>query len=140
MIEREVKLLNNENITCCVQPSVWCDSEVLKIWKNGVLKQTFPHQKKLIIMDKFSFHKDNIKLIEYNDLIKVLFLLPNTTGLSQPLDISVNNLVKKNLPQFWIANFSKDRSLISRKEMAKRISDTWGSLTIEQIDSGFKKT
>ena len=96
--------------------NTWCDSEVLKIWIDEVLKQTFPHQRKLIIMDNFWVHRDNVKLIEYNVLIKVLFLLSNTTRLLHLLDISVNNLVKKNLRQLWVANFSKDKcSLISRK-------------------------
>ena len=44
----------------------------------------------------FEVHKDNVNLIEYDeDLINVLFLHANKTQLLQPLDISVNNLVKK---------------------------------------------
>ena len=91
-------------------------------------------------MDNFCVHRDNVKLIEYNDLIKVLFLLPNTTRLLQLLNISVNNLFKKYLRQLWVANFPKDQcSLISRKE-TRRVSDTWSSVTIEQIDLGFRNT
>ena len=74
------------------------------------------------------------------DLIKVLFLPPNTT-LLQLLDISVNNLVKKKLRQVWVSNFSKDDlSLISRKIMAERVNQTCKSFNLQQIDSGFRKT
>ena len=70
-------------------------------------------------MDNFAIHTDKVNLIEYDkDLIKVLFLLVNTTLHLQQLDISVNKLMKKSLRQLWVTNFSKDnRYLISRKEM-----------------------
>ena len=75
-IEREGKLFNNWNIACCIQTNIWFDSEVLKIWIKKVFKQTFPNQKKLIIMDNFCVHTDHVELIEYNQLIKILFLPP----------------------------------------------------------------
>jgi hypothetical protein len=140
-IAKEVKGFNNEHITCCAQSNAWCDLQVLEIWIQEVLKKSFPNQRKLIIMDNFAVHTENVNLIEYDkDLIKVLFLPPNTTRLLQPLDISVNNLVKKNLRQLWVKNFSKERSLISRQEMARRVGETWTGLSKTQVDSGFRKT
>ena len=141
-IAKEVKSYSNDEILCCTQPNAWNDSHVLKIWIDEILKKSFPNQRKLIIMDNFAVHTDNVELIEYNkDLIKVIFLPPNTTRLLQPLDISVNNLIKANLRHFWVMNFSKDSNVsITRKVMAERVTESWNNLTANQVDSGFRKT
>ena len=91
-------------------------------------------------MDNFFVNTDHVELIEYNDLhlIMVLFL-PLTQFDCYNL---VNNLVKKNLRQLWNYNFSKDwHSLISKKKRPREyLTDIWNPLTIDQVDSGFRKT
>ena len=90
-------------------------------------------------MDNFPVHKENVKLIEYDtNLIKVFFHPANTTRLLQPLDISINNLIKKNLRQLWVSNFTSNES-VTRAEMSKRVLESWTKLTVNQIQSGFKK-
>ena len=81
---------------CSVECLVWY--LLVRSMDYGGLKKPFPHQRKLIIMDIFAIHKDNVNMIESDkDIIKLLVLTANSTQLLQPLDISVNNLVKQNL-------------------------------------------
>ena len=57
------------------------------------------------------------------------------------VDISVNDLIKANLRHFWVMNFSKDSNVsIARKEMAKRVTESWNNLTANHVDSGLRKT
>ena len=125
-IAREFNNFTNGEIVCCAQNNAWVNQNVLNVWFDEVLKKYFANERKLIIMDNFAVHRDNVNMIEYNkDLIKVLFLPANTTRLLQRLDISVNNLVKKKLGQLWVSNFSKDdSSLISRGIIAERVNKT----------------
>ena len=38
-------------------------------------------------------------------------------------------------------NFPKDSTIsIARKEMAKRVTESWNNLTANHVDSGFRKT
>ena len=94
----------------------------------------------IILMDNFPVHKENVKLIEYDtNLIKVFFLPANTTRLLQPLDISIKNLIKKNLRQLWVSNFTSNES-VTRAEMSKRVLESWTKLTVNQIQSGSSDT
>ena len=79
-IAREVNNFSNEEKECCAQNNAWVNQNVLEVWVGEVLKKSFPNERKLIIMDNFAVHRDNVNMIEYNkDLIKALFLPPKTT-------------------------------------------------------------
>ena len=47
-------------------------------------------------------------------------------------------MIKKNLRQFWVSNFTSDE-LVTRVEISKRVLELWTKLTVNQIQSGFKK-
>ena len=67
-------------------------------------------KKALIIVDNFSGHKLDDKEInilrEKGILIK--FLRPYTTSLVQPLDLSINRILKSQMKEEWISWFSKN--------------------------------
>ena len=90
----------------------------------------------------FGLNKENVEIIE-NDkyLIKLLFLSANTARLLQSIDIYINNLMKKNLLELWVVNYTYDPDLlVTREEMCLRIAKALRKLTFHQIDSGFRKS
>ena len=52
--------------------------------------------------------------------------------------LHINNLMKKNLRQLWVANYTHDPDLLVTME--GRVSEAWRKLTPHQIYSGFRKT
>ena len=93
-----------------------CDIGVSEVWIIKVLKKSFPNQGKLIIIDNFAVHKDNVSLIEYDkNLIKLLFFCEYNSTFAT----------------FRVSDFSRNnRSLVTEV----------GDLTSQQVNLGFHKT
>ena len=75
-----------------------------------------PDQLAIVVLDNFQGHvfDDNeLKELETNLIAKIMFLPPNTTSELQPLDLSINYILKNKLKNLWIdwyvQEYKKDR-------------------------------
>ena len=137
----------NDVIITYNEKSSWMTSTIMLQWVNFIL---FPYAKKLppgkfglLIMDSHSTHLDDkvVKKIQ-SFRYHIIYLPPNTTGRTQPIDIGINKLLKNHYQNTWevwfediLKNFPKTGHYISpSKELM--IGWVWKSLrkiTPEQI-------
>ena len=96
-------------------------------------------QRKHLILDNFSVHEQYKKQLEYDSQTKVVFLPANSMRLIQPLDLTVNNQFKKKLREIWIEKHDNSRVKLSRKEVANRVAEAWGSISAQYVKLGFSK-
>ena len=99
VVPHDVTLTYNEK-------SSWMNSSIMLEWVNFILE---PHAKKLpanksglLLMDNHRTHIDEkvikkIKSFRYD----VIYLPPNTTGRTQPVDLGINRLLKSNYQMTW---------------------------------------
>jgi hypothetical protein len=88
----------------CGQKKAWNDSRIMVKWINEVFKnrpgdRTAPA---MLTMDNVSFHKKpecGAALLEQQVVVNTF--PPNTTARLQPLDHSINGVVKKKLQAYW---------------------------------------
>ena len=127
--------------------SSWMTSSIMLEWVNFILA---PHAKKLpankmglLLMDNHSTHLDEkvVKKIE-SFRYQIVYLPPNTTGKTQPVDIGINKLVKMHYQTMWeewfmdnVKKFPKTAHYISpsRELMISWIWKSLRKLTTEQI-------
>ena len=69
----------------------------------------------------------------------MVFLPTNSTRSIQPLDLTVNNSVKKKLREICVEKHDNWRVKLSRKEVANRIAEAWGSISAHAVKLGFSK-
>ena len=89
---------NKVYISC--QENAWCNAEIFLKWlkiiffNNRVISNSI---NKIVIMDRATshYHHDLVKLFKENNS-RYLLIPPGLTPFIQPLDVSINDLLKKN--------------------------------------------
>jgi len=109
------------------------------------LEQLYNH---ILLLDNFSAHA-NAEAAEIFELAKILllFLPPNTTPFLQPLDVAVNYIFKKILEElqrkYREILYKETNSLadprVTRQELARRVLEAWERISIETIQTAFRK-
>ena len=140
LIYREVNGFNDDNLVCVTQKKAWCDNDVMTQWIEKVWKKEAPNQRKLLILDNYAVHEQCKEQLEYSPQIKVIFLPANSTRLLQPLDLTVNKLMKNNLRDLWVKRHDTTNTKLSRREIANRVVEAWQSIQNEQVEIGFRKS
>ena len=140
LIYKEVNKFNNENLVCVTQKKAWCDNDVMTQWIEKVWKKETPNHRKLLILDNYTVHEQCKELLAYSPQIKVIFLPANSTRLLQPLDLTVNKLIKNNLRDLWVKKHDTSNKKLSRREIANRVLQAWQSIQDEQVEIGFRKS
>ena len=85
------------------QKKSWCDKDVSLFWWNEIF---LPHVRShhedpvALILDNFSGHKVEFK--DHRNQITILYLPPNTTSISQPLDQGIIATLKINYRQLLL--------------------------------------
>ena len=118
----------------------WCDNDVMTQWIEKVWKKETPNHRKLLILDNYTVHEQCKELLAYSPQMKVIFLPANSTRLLQPLDLTVNKLIKKNLRDLWVKKHDTSNKKLSRREIANRVLKAWQSIQDEQVEIGFRKS
>ena len=70
----------------------------------------------------------------------MIFLPANSTRLLQPLDLTVNKLIKNNLRDLWVKKHDTSNKKLLRREIANRVLQAWQSIQDEQMEIGFRKS
>lgn len=105
--------------------SGWINGTILNSWMtnvfishvNKVRNQMRVHAPALLLLDNHSSHESLDTLAIWRDhQIMILFLPPNTTHLTQPLDATVNGVFKRHFAQIYEHN-SKDNAGTRRQKV-----------------------
>jgi len=80
-----------------------------------VWKFVEPGKRKLLLIKFYRIHRDQQVQLHHSDLVKVKFFTSDCSRFLQPLDISIANLMKHQLRNSWVLNFSTENSKITKK-------------------------
>jgi len=106
------------------------------------LKPELKDKKALLIIDNFAGHKideeEKKKLEDFGIILK--YLRPYTTHVCQPLDLSINYLLKKSMKDKWVFWFDKNQEnskAPTKQEIYDSFTESWGSITPLHIIKAF---
>ena len=68
-----------------------------------------------------------------------MFFPSNSTRLIQPLDLTVNHILKDELRKQWVEKHQETKAKISRSEILNRINYALNKITKDHIVSSFQK-
>ena len=135
------------------QQKSWNNQEIMSEYIKRILKEIIvylpPYKKSLLLMDSSKIHTKGEILKEISKLgFQIEIIPPGTTGLVQPLDVSVNHPFKSYYSQCWQEWLEKDginhktesgNIKSPKNEMILMwISKSWHQINPETIRNGFK--
>lgn len=127
-------------------PSGWFDQSILEDWFMTIIIPHFRRMEgvKVLIGDNLASHM-SIKIIQLcrENNIRFIFLPPNSTHLTQPLDVSCFRPVKIAWRKVLKAHKKTRKGPISKEIFPRLLQKTLEKLSISQVDnikSGFEAT
>jgi len=130
------------------QKSGWCDTDTMIIWAKTSLADHLKdcNTPSLLMMDNFSVHQTGPVKEALAELgTSVMYLPPNTTSVTQILDVGVNKQFKGHLQQFQMSHLvqtfekSGGKVKITRELMSKMIADAWDLVTPTAVTNTARK-
>ncbi|XP_065668047.1 tigger transposable element-derived protein 4-like [Hydra vulgaris] len=133
-----------KNIPCCyrAQPKRWMSAELFKEWVKEIdLKFSFQKRKIALIVDNCSAHPNMHKI----DCVELIFLPPNTTSITQPMDQGVIRSLKAKYRSLAVKK--QTATLIKENKMLKfsiltamfMLTKAWNSIPDQAFINCFKK-
>lgn len=123
------------------QKRAWMDSEIFSEWLLK-LERTCSSDNRhiLLLLDNFKCHEVDLDLPH----VKILFLPPNTTSKSQPMDQGIINnvkqLYKKHLAEhYWSETQSGVPKAINLLQGIRFLKQSWDEVKRKTISNCFKK-
>ena len=139
---------NGKVIYSCGQASAYNDGRVMALW----VKEIFARRNNstapaILTMDNVKFHSDNTvqDALRAQNVIVSNFP-PNTTCRLQPLDHSINGVVKKKLDEYWSEWMNNEAPALTchgnlqkpqRDETLGWVGDAWFAVTSDTIKKSF---
>lgn len=131
------------------QASSWMDREIFAEWINNMERKcAATNRKVLMLLDNFSCHYvPDLKL----KFVRLLFLPPNTTSKSQPLDQGIIQNMKAHYKKglinyYWSQLVSQEsEKVVKVKEIdlfqgVQRVVDAWNAVKPETIQKCFSRS
>lgn len=133
-----------------VQPAAWMDTQGMLRYIDMVLRPFFantPRHPTLLILDSFAVHLQEDVQRELRELgVDLLYIPAGMTGLLQPLDISINKVLKDNIRTSytgWLVSQSRTTNILARRPkpirqiVAEWLHRSWNSISNGAISSAF---
>ena len=132
----------------CYTSSAWTNGHIMTLWMQHVFsRRTTAAKPCLLIMDNASFHKDESCITELKQQGgRADFLPPNTTCRLQPLDHSINGLLKTFVRDEWTTWMRRPHPSVtkggklkvaSKTELLGWIRTAWNRIKPENIVKSF---
>jgi hypothetical protein len=114
--KKPTRIIEVNGIFHCYTRNAWTNGRIMTLWMEHVFSRRKTVGKKcILIMDNASFHKDQkfaAALTNQNGMTD--FLPPNTTCRLQPLDHSINGLLKNYIREEWTIWMRRDNPTLTR--------------------------
>jgi hypothetical protein len=133
--------LDDKQIRGTFSNNGWSNIGIIKILIDEIYIKT-KGEKSCLLMDQYSSHTNEV-ILEYasNKNIKIIFIPVGYTSKFQPLDVTINGILKKKLKAIWRKEKIKNINLkISYKDAAKHLLTALNEITKESIQNSFTKS
>lgn len=99
---RSLKKFNlSDKITGTYSNNGWVNKGIMKIALNTIYNET-KGKKSILLLDQFPAHIDKFVIGEANKYnIKLIFIPKGKTSIFQPLDVSINGILKEKAKKMW---------------------------------------
>jgi hypothetical protein len=132
--------IKDDEIIATVSNKGWTSENILELALEQIYDIT-KGSKAVLLLDKFPLHETvNFINSAYDKNIKLIYIPSGMTYKYQPLDVSINGIIKET----GIVKWKEDRcnnpdKLITIADGLKHFIDSWKMITIEQIKKSFVK-
>lgn len=119
----------------------WSNNGIMKIALEQIYKKT-KGKKSILLLDQYSSHTDKFIIDEAKKKNIELFYVPiGLTYKYQPLDVSINGILKQKAKKLWRQEIVKDPNIkITNADAVKHFLKAKEGITSDIIKDSFKKS